>query len=95
LPHYALLHRFAARVMGPSVGGGGSWRSVGDSVRIEQSERAIEPRVAPPLPTETVTLARARQMVPNLLFDPIADDTRSTGWDYLSQSTAPSLAESG
>src|SRR5712691_9223957 len=46
---------------------------MGDSVRMEESERSIQPRFAPPLPTETVTLARARQMVPNLLFDPVAD----------------------
>jgi hypothetical protein len=40
---------------------------------MEESERSIQPRFAPPLPTETVTLTRARQMVPDLLFDPIAD----------------------
>src|SRR6202140_1093854 len=46
---------------------------MGDSVTMEESERSIQPRFAPPLPTETVTLARARQMVPNFLFDPVAD----------------------
>src|SRR5712691_5437985 len=46
---------------------------MGDSVRMEESERSIQPRFAPPLPAETVTLARTRQMVPNLLVDPVAN----------------------
>ena len=40
---------------------------VGDSVVIEQAEVAIHPRSAPPFPSEAVTLARPRQVVPNLV----------------------------
>src|SRR5438445_10622140 len=48
-------------------------RSVGDAVLREEAERPIEPCLGPPLPAETVTLARARQMVPNLLVDPVSN----------------------
>src|SRR5229473_8384092 len=40
---------------------------------MEESERAVQPRGAAPLPPETVTLAGPHQMVPNLLFDPVAN----------------------
>ena len=81
-PRYALLHHFAAsdgavRWRGPRSG---QWA---DSVRIEQSERAILPRVAPPLPTKTVTLARARQLV---FFSTQSRMYRSTGSNGRPQS---------
>src|SRR5262249_13037743 len=41
------------------------------SVVVEQD--AVHPRAAPPFPPETVTLARPRQMVPNLRLYPVSD----------------------
>src|ERR1700674_4568478 len=46
---------------------------MGNAVLREEAERPIQPRFTPPLPAETVTLAGPHQMVPNLLFDPVAD----------------------
>src|SRR5437899_1833715 len=60
--------------MGPfELEGAGRRRSAGNSVLREESERRIQPRLAPPLPAKTVTLAGPHQMVPNLLFDPVAN----------------------
>ena len=43
------------------------------AVLVEESERAVQPSATPPLPPETVTLARPSQVVQNLLFDPVAN----------------------
>src|SRR5712691_8389301 len=60
--------------MGPlGVGSGCLARLVGDSVFIEQSEVAVQPRFGPPFPPETVTLACPRQVAPNLLLHPVSD----------------------
>src|SRR5437899_3922489 len=59
--------------MRPGIGAAALRRSMGDPVLMEEAERSIQPRVAPPLPAESVTLARARQMVPNLLVDPVSN----------------------
>jgi len=53
-------------------------RSVGNGVLCEESERPVQPRVTPPLPAETVTLAGPRHMVPNLLLDPTSKSKMST-----------------
>src|SRR5262245_28233858 len=47
--------------------------SAGHAVLREESERPIQPRLVPPLPAKTVTLTGPHQMVPNLLFDPVAN----------------------
>src|SRR5712671_6794807 len=44
-----------------------------DSIAVEKVEASIQPRVAPPLPAEPVTLARARQVGPNLLRHPVSN----------------------
>jgi hypothetical protein len=54
-------------------GAAASRQPVRDPVIVEQSEVAIQPRSAPPLPPEAATLARSRQVVPNLLLYPVAD----------------------
>src|SRR5260370_309552 len=60
---------------------------------MEESERSIQPRFAPPLPTEPVTLARARQMVPNLLFDHLDLERRqSLSKSPFDRRTEPALA---
>ena len=74
LPHYALLHRFAARVMGhielePQI----RHRLVRHAVLVEQPQRAVQPITTPPLPPEIVTLACPGQVVPNLFLHPVAD----------------------
>jgi hypothetical protein len=51
----------------------GNSRRTGNAVLCEESERPIQPRLAPPLPAKTVTLTNPPQMVPNLLFDPVAN----------------------
>ena len=38
------------------------------SVLVEESERAIQPFLAPPLPSEALALASFRQVAPNLLL---------------------------
>src|SRR5262249_52357817 len=58
---------------GLADGRGGQGRLVGNAVLVKQSQRAVQPLPIPPLPPETVTLARPSQMVPNLLFHPVAD----------------------
>src|SRR5262249_44770662 len=75
LPHYALLHRFATRVMRLSrAEPADPGRSVRNVVLVEQSQRAVQPLPTPPLPPETMALARSSQVVPNLLFHPVADE---------------------
>ena len=60
--------------MGPfELVGWAKRRSAGNAVLREESERPIQPRLAPPLPAKTVTLTGPHQMVPNLLFDPVAN----------------------
>src|SRR6516164_7809691 len=60
--------------MGPRrVEATASRRSVGNPVVMEQPELAIQPCSAPSFPSEAVTLACTRQVVPNLLLHPVAD----------------------
>src|SRR4030095_14750255 len=46
---------------------------MGNPVARKEAEGPIQPRGAPPLPTEPVTLARTRQVGPNLLLHPVAN----------------------
>ena len=60
--------------MGPRrVEATASRRSVGNPVVMEQPELAIQPCSAPSFPSEAVTLACTRQVVPNLLLHPVSD----------------------
>src|SRR5262249_1933476 len=58
---------------GRSAWGGCLATSLGDPVAGKEAKGPIQPRSAPPLPAEPVTLARARQVGPNLLFHPVSD----------------------
>jgi hypothetical protein len=51
---------------------------IGDPVLLEQSEGPIQPRAAPPLPPEAVTLAGPRRVAPNLLRYPVSDVREAT-----------------
>jgi hypothetical protein len=59
--------------MGPFGVRAAAAESVGNSVVIEQPEVAVQPRFAPPLAPEAVTLACPGQVVPHLLFHPVSD----------------------
>ena len=43
----------------------------GNPIVRKQTELPIQPLPTPPLPAKTLTLARAHQMAPNLLLDPV------------------------
>jgi hypothetical protein len=43
------------------------------AVLVEEPERAIQPLLAPPLPSEALALSGPRQVAPNLLLYPVAD----------------------
>src|SRR5262245_56464856 len=79
---------------GPSRWTGCSATLVDDSVVIEQSEVAIQPRFAPPLPPETATLACPRQVAPNLLLHP-ASDARKAATRVAERKVLHPAAEDG
>jgi len=61
-------------VYGPIRSGGDcTARSIRDPVLTEEAEVAVQPRSAPPLPPETATMARPRQVAPHLLVHPVSD----------------------
>ena len=67
-----------------------SQRSVGHPVVVEQPQVAVQPRSVPPFPAEAVTLARTRQVAPNLLLDPVSKyEKQRLEWPTAKYCTQP------